>query len=223
MRRHIILPCPPGPRPRSPERELIRRLHASARHRACHGRSTPAAAATLRRSFSTPPESCPGRTCTVWPGLRSSGPSLRPATGCRLSLRISVHACHHIPPLAGAVPEEDTVVAVRADAAEGDHPGDRFPDTLVWIDSTRGEIVARRDPRHFSAGDTVWQWMHPLHSGEGFGPVGRLLVCLCGVLPVLLAVTGLWRWLDKRRARRRTAPRSPRVLPVSPVTEGVSR
>ncbi|GIX53353.1 hypothetical protein QMTAC487_00310 [Sphaerotilus sp. FB-3] len=110
-----------------------------------------------------------------------------------------------------------------ADAAEGDHPGDRFPDTLVWIDSTRGEIVARRDPRHFSAGDTVWQWMHPLHSGEGFGPVGRLLVCLCGVLPVLLAVTGLWRWLDKRRARRRTAPRSPRVLPVSPVTEGVSR
>lgn len=102
-------------------------------------------------------------------------------------------------------------------------PGDRFPDTLVWIDSTRGEIVARRDPRHFSAGDTVWQWMHPLHSGEGFGPVGRLLVCLCGVLPVLLAVTGLWRWLDKRRARRRTAPRSPRVLPVSPVTEGVSR
>lgn len=102
-------------------------------------------------------------------------------------------------------------------------PGDRFPDTLVWIDSTRGEIVARRDPRHFSAGDTVWQWMHPLHSGEGFGLVGRLLVCLCGVLPVLLAVTGLWRWLDKRRARRRTAPRSPRVLPVSPVTEGVSR
>ena len=177
----------------------------------------------IRRSFSTLPESCPGRTGTVWPGLRSSGPSLRPATGCRLSLRISVHACHHIPPLAGAVPEEDAAVTVCADAAEGDHPGDRFPDTLVWIDSTRGEIVARRDPRHFSAGDTVWQWMHPLHSGEGFGPVGRLLVCLCGVLPVLLAVTGLWRWLDKRRARRRTAPRSPRVLPVSPVTEGVSR
>lgn len=94
-------------------------------------------------------------------------------------------------------------------------PGDRFPDTLVWIDSTRGEIVARRDPRHFSAGDTVWQWMHPLHSGEGFGPVGRLLVCLCGVLPVLLAVTGLWRWLDKRRARRRTAARQILLHPVS--------
>lgn len=94
-------------------------------------------------------------------------------------------------------------------------PGDRFPDTLVWIDSTRGEIVARRDPRHFSAGDTVWQWMHPLHSGEGFGPVGRLLVCLCGVLPVLLAVTGLWRWLDKRRARRRASARHLFLHPVS--------
>lgn len=94
-------------------------------------------------------------------------------------------------------------------------PGDRFPDTLVWIDSTRGEIVARRDPRHFSAGDTVWQWMHPLHSGEGFGPVGRLLVCLCGVLPVLLAVTGLWRWLDKRRARRRASARQILLHPVS--------
>lgn len=94
-------------------------------------------------------------------------------------------------------------------------PGDRFPDTLVWIEASRGEIVARRDPRHFSAGDTVWQWMHPLHSGEGFGPVGRLLVCLCGVLPVLLAVTGLWRWLDKRRARRRTAARQILLHPVS--------
>lgn len=99
-------------------------------------------------------------------------------------------------------------------------PGDRFPDTLVWIDSTRGEIVARRDPRHFSTGDTVWQWMHPLHSGEGFGPAGRLLVCLCGVLPVLLAVTGLWRWLDKRRARRRAAS----ILSDSfSLTEGASR
>jgi uncharacterized iron-regulated membrane protein len=135
----------------------------------------------------------------------------------------SVSPLTPVPRPAVPPPAEAAGPRLDADAATA-RAVQAFPGAQVrWIDSTRGEIVARRDPRHFSAGDTVWQWMHPLHSGEGFGPVGRLLVCLCGVLPVLLAVTGLWRWLDKRRARRRTAPRSPRVLPVSPVTEGVSR
>ncbi|MEK8049234.1 PepSY-associated TM helix domain-containing protein [Ideonella sp. DXS22W] len=100
-------------------------------------------------------------------------------------------------------------------------PGDRFPDTLVWIDSRSGQVLARRDPAGFSAGDCVWRWMHPLHSGEAFGLPGRLLVCACGVLPLLLAVTGGLRWWHKRRARQgrptTVAARAPaaRAAPVS--------
>jgi uncharacterized iron-regulated membrane protein len=81
-------------------------------------------------------------------------------------------------------------------------PGDRFPDTLVWIDSRSGQMLARRDPARFSPGDRVWRWMHPLHSGEAFGLAGRLLVCACGALPLLLAITGALRWWHKRRAQR---------------------
>ncbi len=80
-------------------------------------------------------------------------------------------------------------------------PGDRFPDTLVWIDSRSGQELARRDPAAYSAGDQFWRWMHPLHSGEAFGLAGRLLVCACGALPLLLAVTGWLRWRHKRRAK----------------------
>lgn len=90
--------------------------------------------------------------------------------------------------------------------------GDRFPDTYAWIDAASGRILAERDPTVYTAGDNVWQWMHPLHSGEGFGLAGRLLVCVSGVLAALLAITGLLRWRDKRRAKAlRTGPRRPRT------------
>lgn len=81
-------------------------------------------------------------------------------------------------------------------------PGDRFPDSLVWVDSVTGQVVAQRDPKAYTGGDVFLQWMHPLHSGEGFGAIGRLIVCVSGLVPVLLAVTGWLRWRDKRRARR---------------------
>ena len=71
--------------------------------------------------------------------------------------------------------------------------------------------MAVRDPRRSTTSDSIWRWMHPLHSGEGFGLAGRLLVCASGVLPLLLALTGLLRWRAKRQAmrgKRQTARRA---------------
>ncbi|MDZ4151263.1 PepSY-associated TM helix domain-containing protein [Methylicorpusculum sp.] len=48
---------------------------------------------------------------------------------------------------------------------------------------------------------THWQW--PLHSGQAFGMTGRLLVFSTGLACPVLFVTGVIRWLQKRRAARK--------------------
>lgn len=64
-----------------------------------------------------------------------------------------------------------------------------------------GEIVQVRRWPLATGGDRFLAWLFPLHSGEALGLTGRLLVCLSGALPMLLLVTGLWRWQRKRKNR----------------------
>lgn len=85
-------------------------------------------------------------------------------------------------------------------------PGDpsrRFPRSYVWLDAHTGEVLAVRDARGQSAGDTLLAWLHPLHNGEAFGLAGRVIACVAGLLPLGLALTGWQRWRDRRRATAR--------------------
>lgn len=90
-------------------------------------------------------------------------------------------------------------------------PGDpsrRFPHSLLWLHAQTGEVLALRDARQLPPGDAVLAWVHPLHNGEAFGLAGRVLVCITGLVPLGLALTGWQRWRDRRQARRRAlAPR----------------
>lgn len=73
----------------------------------------------------------------------------------------------------------------------------------VRVDQYSGAIVDVRDPStRRSAGDTFLDWQWPLHSGKAFGWTGRMLVFVTGLACPLLFVTGLVRWLQKRRAQR---------------------
>jgi uncharacterized iron-regulated membrane protein len=63
-------------------------------------------------------------------------------------------------------------------------------------------VLAVRDERRDSGGDTLLAWLHPLHSGEAFGLVGRWLAFVSGLLPAALFVTGLWRWSGRRKRLR---------------------
>lgn len=81
-------------------------------------------------------------------------------------------------------------------------PSLRFPKTNIWVDQYSGGILAVNDPKDFTAGETLLIWLHPLHNGEVFGLPGRILVIVAGIACPLLFVTGLLRWLQKRRARR---------------------
>lgn len=80
-------------------------------------------------------------------------------------------------------------------------PSFRFPKTRLWMDPQSKEILSIRDPRQNAAGNTVLDWLHPLHNGEAFGLTGRWLAFISGFLPLLLFVTGFIRWRLKQKAK----------------------
>jgi uncharacterized iron-regulated membrane protein len=82
-------------------------------------------------------------------------------------------------------------------------PSDRFPKTYVWIDQFSAEVITFKDPLKASAADVFFDWLHPLHNGEAFGIVGRLVVFFIGFLPLFLFVTGALRWRQKIKSRAR--------------------
>lgn len=84
-------------------------------------------------------------------------------------------------------------------------PGRRFPRTQAWIHPETGEILALNDPMQNKATNSILDWLHPLHNGEAFGMPGRIIVLCAGLVLPLLFVTGLIRWRQKIRARKKPA------------------
>jgi uncharacterized iron-regulated membrane protein len=71
--------------------------------------------------------------------------------------------------------------------------------TRVTVDAATGRVLRVRDPLHAPAGDAFIDWQFPLHTGEAFGTIGRIVISIVGLTPVAFLVTGLAVW------RRRTA------------------
>ncbi|ATQ67429.1 MULTISPECIES: PepSY-associated TM helix domain-containing protein [Methylosinus] len=74
----------------------------------------------------------------------------------------------------------------------------------LTVDRYSAAVLRVHDVTQGTAGDAFLRWQWPLHSGQAFGMTGRLMVLASGLLCPLLFVTGLIRWLQKRRARRAT-------------------
>ena len=70
------------------------------------------------------------------------------------------------------------------------------------IDRYSGKILDLDDPSlpTATAGEIFTHWQWPLHSGQAFGMTGRVLVFITGLICPVLFVTGVIRWLQKRRA-----------------------
>ncbi|MBA5689407.1 PepSY-associated TM helix domain-containing protein [Rugamonas apoptosis] len=73
--------------------------------------------------------------------------------------------------------------------------------TRVSVDAYSGAVLRVRDPLKAASGDTFFNWQFPLHTGEAFGLVGRLLVSFCGLAPLAFMITGLVLWLGRRKQR----------------------
>jgi uncharacterized iron-regulated membrane protein len=78
----------------------------------------------------------------------------------------------------------------------------KIPYRSLWIDQYSGNILHVRENRTATAGDAFEQWLYPLHSGEAFGLTGQSIILITGLVPSLLYVTGVIRWLQKWRARK---------------------
>lgn len=98
--------------------------------------------------------------------------------------------------------KEGVYAIYKMQAGEANHRAAR---SKVWIDQYSGKVLAIQDPNQFTAGETFLNVMWPLHSGEALGFTGRLLWFLIGFAPLVLYVTGIMRWLQKRRAKQRIA------------------
>ncbi|MBD9361524.1 PepSY-associated TM helix domain-containing protein [Methylomonas fluvii] len=72
---------------------------------------------------------------------------------------------------------------------------------MLWLDQYSGKIMLERDPVNDAAGDVFLQWLYPLHNGEAFGVIGRSIIAITGLVPLLLYVTGAIRWLQKRKVK----------------------
>lgn len=79
----------------------------------------------------------------------------------------------------------------------------------VFIHPYTAEIMGIKRWDEASGGDVFLAWQFPLHNGEVFGLVGRILVFFSGFLPLVLYVTGLRMWLKRRRGKASTTRRLP--------------
>ena len=78
------------------------------------------------------------------------------------------------------------------------------PRVVVVLDAQSAQLSFIDDPRNYSFRDKLLNWQHLLHFGVGLGWVWTILVFLSGLLPLLLAITGLTVWWKKRQARKAT-------------------
>lgn len=104
--------------------------------------------------------------------------------------------------------KEGVYMVAKRQAGEANR---KHPRSKVWIDQYSGKVLAVQDPGKFSAGETFLNLMWPLHDGQVFDLPSRILWCIVGFAPLILYITGILRWLQKRRAKqyvRQTLTRS---------------
>jgi uncharacterized iron-regulated membrane protein len=85
----------------------------------------------------------------------------------------------------------------RINLRQGSEINQRHPYTTVWVDRWSGQIKEVRDPLRFTRGETFVTRIWPMHTGEAFGTMGRLLWFLAGIGLFVLYISGLLHWLHR--------------------------
>jgi uncharacterized iron-regulated membrane protein len=80
--------------------------------------------------------------------------------------------------------------------------------TRLFLDGDSGEFRGLYLPTGEAAGDTVTTWITALHMAALWGWPMQLVVCAMGLAVAMLSATGVYVWLKKRAAWRRSASAS---------------
>ncbi len=121
---------------------------------------------------------------------------------------------------------EGVVQRIRASHEKGVYwvylkrPGDVgvYGNTTVFISMISGAVLRISEPANQAAGDTYALWQFPLHTGQFLGLPGRIVWALCGLVPLLLVVSGVAVWLKKRRAEGGSKMRHKAGVPPRSIT-----
>lgn len=73
--------------------------------------------------------------------------------------------------------------------------------TAVLVDADTGEWRGEWLPTRGALGNTVSNWLGALHMGHVFGLPYRIALFLAGLVVVVLSITGMAIWVQRRRAR----------------------
>jgi uncharacterized iron-regulated membrane protein len=134
--------------------------------------------------------------------VQSAPPEGRPPIGLATAVRIADqrYPGGRIDWLYGAPMPTDAYTVCK----RGLHELSRFVDRrCVVVDQYDGAILHVEDVASGSGGEAFLAWQWPLHSGRAFGMAGRIGVLLAGLACPVLYITGVIRWLQKRRAKRK--------------------
>jgi uncharacterized iron-regulated membrane protein len=76
----------------------------------------------------------------------------------------------------------------------------------IWFDGYTGQALGTYEAEAVPSGNVLFDWMLPIHSGQAFGLLGRLLFLLAALTLPGLAITGWLQWYKRtqmlREARR---------------------
>ncbi len=73
----------------------------------------------------------------------------------------------------------------------------------VWLDPYTGAVRGVVDSRKPGVGNSLLDWMYPIHTEMGLAGVGKIILTIGGLGLLLLSVTGPMLWWKKRRRRAR--------------------
>ena len=68
--------------------------------------------------------------------------------------------------------------------------GEACTGTITGINDERGDVSSR-----------IFYWLRPLHSGEAFGIVGKIVVLILGLAFLAIGIAGIYLWWIRRGAR----------------------
>jgi uncharacterized iron-regulated membrane protein len=99
------------------------------------------------------------------------------------------------------VPSGDAPVLIRMQA-----PGDHHHKGMerVYLDPRDATIVAAIPLTAATPAVRMFEWLYPLHVGDLFGRLHKLLLVLIGIAPTALFATGLLVWRINHPRRKRS-------------------